>query len=157
MQKITTFLTFQERGEEAVNFYVSLFQNSRITNIVRYEDGGPFPAGTLINATFELDGQQFMAMDAGPHFRFAEGISLLVDCKTQEEVDRLYDGLAEGGEKQPCGWVRDKFGVSWQIVPSVLGELMGDPDRAKAQRVMEALMPMHKIDIAALQRAYEQG
>ena len=157
MQKVTTYLTFAERGEEAVKFYVSLFQNTRINNIVRYEEGGPFPAGSLLNASFELDGQQFMAMDAGPHFHFAEGISLMVDCKNQEEVDRFYDGLAEGGEKQPCGWVKDRYGVSWQIVPSVLGELMGGPDRAKGQRVMEALMPMHKIDIATLQRAYEQG
>ena len=114
-------------------------------------------APVVLNASFELHGQQFMAMAAGPHFRFAEGISLFVDCKTQEEVDRLYDGLAEDGEKQPCGWVKDKFGVSWQIVPSVLGQLMGDPDRAKAQRVMEAMMTMHKMDIATLQRAYDQG
>jgi predicted 3-demethylubiquinone-9 3-methyltransferase (glyoxalase superfamily) len=157
MQKITTFLTFAERGEEAVNFYVSLFKNSKINNIARYGEGGPFTEGSLLNASFELDAQQFMAMDAGPHFRFAEGISLFVDCKTQEEVDRLYDGLSEGGEKQPCGWVKDKFGVSWQIVPSMLGQLMGDPDRAKAQRVMEAMMTMHKMDIATLQRAYDQG
>ena len=157
MQKITTFLTYQERGEEAVNLYVSLFKNSKINNIVRYGDGGPFPPGSLLNASFELDGQEFMAMDAGPHFQFANGMSLMVDCKTQEEVDRLYDGLAEGGEKQPCGWVKDRFGVSWQIVPSVLGQLMGAPDRAKAQRVMEAMMTMHKMDIATLQRAYEQG
>lgn len=157
MQKITTYLTFAERGEEAVNFYVSLFPNSGINNIVRYGDGGPFPAGSLLNASFALDGQEFMAMDAGSHFHFAEGISLMVDCKTQEEVDRYYDGLAEGGEKQPCGWVKDRWGVSWQIVPSVLGELMGSPNRAKAQKVMEALMPMHKIDIATLQRAYDRG
>jgi predicted 3-demethylubiquinone-9 3-methyltransferase (glyoxalase superfamily) len=157
MQKITTYLTFAERGEEAVNFYVALFKNAKINNIVRYGDGGPFPAGSLLNASFDLEGQQFMAMDAGPHFQFAEGISLFVDCKTQEEVDRLYDGLSEGGEKQPCGWVKDRFGVSWQIVPSVLGQLMGDPDRAKAQRVMEAMLKMHKMDIAALQRASDQG
>jgi predicted 3-demethylubiquinone-9 3-methyltransferase (glyoxalase superfamily) len=157
MKKVTTYLTFPEKGEEAINFYVSLFKNSRITNIVRYEGGPPLAPGMLLNATFELDGQEFMAMDGGPSFNFAEGTSLFVDCETQEEVDHFYDSLSEGGEKQPCGWVKDRYGMSWQIVPRALGELMQDPDPEKSRRVMEAMLKMHKIDITELRRAHAQG
>lgn len=152
MQKITTFLMFPARAEEAVNLYVSLFDNARITGVQHFEAG---PAQGAAMLTFEIDGQEFSAMDGGPYFKFEQGISLMVDCKSQAEVDRLYDTLAEGGEKQPCGWVLDKFGVSWQIVPSELGRLMADPDREKAQRVTEAMLQMYKIDIATLQRAYD--
>jgi predicted 3-demethylubiquinone-9 3-methyltransferase (glyoxalase superfamily) len=153
LQKITTFLTFAERGEEAVNFYVATFPNSRITNLVRSEEGGPLPAGTLLNASFELDGQAFMAMDGGPHFSFAQGTSLFVHCTTQEEVDDYWNKLSAGGEEQPCGWVKDKYGLSWQIVPEQLGQLMQDPDRERAGRVMQAMLQMKKIDIAALEQA----
>lgn len=151
MQKVTTFLMFSTGAEEAVNLYVSLFKNARITSLTRF-DAGPGQGAAML--TFEIDGQTFNAMDGGPHFKFEQGMSLMVDCESQEEVDKLYDTLAEGGEKQPCGWVKDKFGVSWQIVPTVLGQLMGDPDREKARRVTEAMLQMQKIDIAALQRAY---
>lgn len=157
MQKITTFLTFNERAEEAVRFYVSIFKNSEITGMVRNDEGESGAKGTLLNATFQLDGHEFMAMDGGPYFSFAQGTSLFVNCETQEEVDELWEKLSEGGEKQPCGWLRDKYGVSWQIVPSVLGELMQDEDPEKSRRVMEALLKMSKIDIAALKQAYDQG
>lgn len=155
MQKVTTFLTFAERGEEAVNYYVSIFPNSRITNIARGEAGGPLTTGMLLNASFELDGQAFMAMDGGPYFSFAQGTSLFVHCTTQEEVDYYWSKLSAGGEEQPCGWVKDKFGVSWQIVPEQLGQLMQDPDRGRAGRVMEAMLKMKKIDIASLRAAYD--
>ena len=154
MQKVTTFLMFSQGAEEAVNLYISLFDNAQITGIQRFESE---PAQGAAMITFELDGQTFYAMVGGPHFKFEEGMSLMVDCASQAEVDRLYDTLAEGGEKQPCGWVKDKFGVSWQIVPTVLGQLMSDPDREKAQRVTEAMLQMYKIDIATLQRAYAGG
>ena len=155
MQKITTFLTFNDQAEEAVNFYVSTFQNSRIVSLSRSAEPGS--QGALFLATFELDGQQFMALNGGPHFSFAQGISLFVSCQTQEEIDQLWDRLSQGGEKMKCGWLKDKFGVSWQIVPSVLGELLrgGNPGRSK--RVMEALLKMDKLDIAGLTRAYEEG
>lgn len=151
MQKVTTFLMFPERAEEAVNFYVSLFDNARITDLTRFQSE---PAQGAAMITFEIDGQQFYAMDGGSYFSFAQGMSLMVDCESQEEVDRLYDSLAEGGERQPCGWVKDRYGVSWQIVPRILGQLMMDSDREKARRVTEAMLKMHKIDIAELQRAY---
>lgn len=156
MQAITPFLTFPARGEEAVNTYVGIFPNSRIDHLVRSEAGGPLPAGTLLNASFVLDGQPFMAMDGGPYFNFAQGTSFFIHCQTQAEVDFYWARLAEGGEEQPCGWVKDKFGLSWQIVPSILGELMQSPDRTRAGRVMEAMLTMKKIDIAALQQAYDQ-
>ncbi len=151
MQKVTTFLMFPSGAEEAVNLYVSLFKNARITGLTRFSSE---PAQGAAMITFEIDGQTFYAMDGGPHFKFEQGMSLMVDCESQEEVDKLYDTLAEGGEKQPCGWVKDKFGVSWQIVPTVLTELMTDPDQEKARRVTEAMLQMYKIDIAALRRAY---
>jgi len=149
MQKITTFLTYDHQAEEAVNFYVSIFRNSKITGINRYGEGG-----AVISATFALEGQEFMALNGGPSFNFAQGFSLFVNCETQAEVDELWEKLSEGGEKEPCGWLKDKFGVSWQIIPTALGEMLGDPDPEKAQRVMQAMLQMTKIDIAALRRAY---
>jgi len=157
MKKVTTFLTFKDRAEEAVNFYVSIFKNSKIDNIVRSGGEGPGAKGTLLNASFQLDGQEFMAMEGGPHFSFEEGFSLFVNCETQDEVDELWEKLSEGGEKGRCGWLKDKYGVSWQIIPSALGELMQDKDAAKAKRVMEAMLKMDKIDIKALRQAYSQG
>lgn len=157
MQKITTFLTYKDQAEEAMNFYTSLFKNSKIVNVMRSGDAGPGPKGSLLSATIQLDGQEFILLNGGPHFTFAEGISLFVSCETQEEIDKLYEKLSEGGEKQPCGWVKDKFGVSWQIVPPVLGELLRDKDPEKSKRVMLAMLQMKKLDIKALKQAYEQG
>jgi predicted 3-demethylubiquinone-9 3-methyltransferase (glyoxalase superfamily) len=155
MQKITTFLTFDHQAEEAVNLYTSIFPNSRIVSTTRYGDAGPGPKGSLMSATFELDGQEFMALNGGPSFTFGQGFSLFVDCETQEEVDQLWEKLSEGGEKGQCGWLTDKFGVSWQIIPRVLGELLGDEDPEKANRVMNAMLQMNKIEIDGLRRAYE--
>ncbi len=157
MQKITTFLTFNNQAEEAVNFYVSTFKNSKIESVSRYGEAGPLPAGTVMGATFSLDGQEFFALNGGPSFTFSEGISLYVNCETQEEVDYFWEKLSEGGEKGPCGWLKDKFGVSWQIIPAALGQLLGDQDPRKSQNVMQAMLQMKKIDIAALRRAYEQA
>ena len=156
MQKITTFLTFNDQAEEAVNFYTSLFKDSRIVSAMRYGEAGPGPKGAVMSAAFQLAGQQFIALNGGPYFSFAQGISLFVSCETQEEIDELYEKLSEGGEKQPCGWLKDKFGVSWQIVPPVLGEMLQDKDAGKAKRVMEAMLKMHKIDIKTLKQAFEQ-
>ncbi len=156
MQKITTFLTFDDQAEEAVNLYVSIFKNSRIVSMVRSDAEGPIAKGKLLNATFELDGQPFMAMDGGPYFSFAIGTSLFVNCETQEEIDELWEQLSAGGEKQPCGWLKDKFGVSWQIVPSVLGEMMSHPESGNSAKVIEALLKMSKIDIKTLKQAYSQ-
>jgi predicted 3-demethylubiquinone-9 3-methyltransferase (glyoxalase superfamily) len=155
MQKITTFLTFDGRAEEAVDFYVSIFEGSKIVSTSRYGDAGPGAPGTLMSASFELAGQPFIALNGGPSFTFSQGISLFVSCESQEEVDRFWDKLSEGGEKGPCGWLTDKFGVSWQVIPSALGELLGDEDREKANRVMAAMLQMSKIDIEGLRRAYE--
>jgi predicted 3-demethylubiquinone-9 3-methyltransferase (glyoxalase superfamily) len=153
MQKIKTFLWYDNQAEEAANFYTSLFPNSRIVDVTRYENAGP--SGTVTVVTFELDGQEFMAMNAGPYFKFNESISLYVDCESQEEVDRLWSAMtADGGEESMCGWLKDKFGLSWQIVPRALNELMSDPDREKADRVMQAMLQMQKIDVAKLQEAY---
>ena len=157
MQKITTFLTFNNQAEEAVNLYVSVFKNSKIVSTTRYGEGGPGPKGSVMSVEFLLDGQEFNALNGGPHFTFTDGISLFVSCETQEEVDELWEKLSEGGEKGPCGWLKDKFGVSWQIIPTVLGQLLGDKDPRKAQNVMQAMLQMTKIDIAGLRRAYEQG
>jgi len=156
MQKITPFLWFDNQAEEAINLYVSVFKNSKILSVSRYGEAGPGPAGTLMTATFQLEGQEFMALNGGPDHKFTEAISLFVDCKTQEEVDELWEKLSEGGEQGPCGWLKDRFGLSWQIVPSILGELLGNPDPVKSQRVMQAMLQMSKIDIAGLKRAYEQ-
>jgi predicted 3-demethylubiquinone-9 3-methyltransferase (glyoxalase superfamily) len=154
-KKITTFLTFDGRAEEAVNFYVSIFEDSRIVSSNRYGDAGPAPAGTFMSASFELAGQEFIALNGGPSFTFSQGISLFVDCETQQEVDELWEKLSEGGEKGPCGWLTDKFGVSWQIIPRALGELLNDPDPEKSKRVMEAMLQMSKIEIEGLRKAYE--
>lgn len=158
MQKITTFLWFDDQAEEAINFYTSIFPDSRIVSTTRYPEGAPGPAGKLMSATFELHGQQFMALNGGPQFKFTEAISLYVACETQEEVDSLWERLlADGGEEQMCGWLKDKYGLSWQIIPNALGELMNDPDPVKAQSVMQAMLQMKKIDIAELRRAYDSA
>jgi predicted 3-demethylubiquinone-9 3-methyltransferase (glyoxalase superfamily) len=154
-QKITTFLTFNDQAEEAVNFYTSVFEDSRIVSTARYGEGAPGPKGTLMSATFELAGQEFMALNGGPSFTFAQGISLFVNCESQEEIDDLWEKLSEGGERGPCGWLTDKYGVSWQIVPGVLGEMLNDKDAEKAKRVMDAMLQMGKIDIEGLRQAYE--
>jgi predicted 3-demethylubiquinone-9 3-methyltransferase (glyoxalase superfamily) len=154
-QKITTFLTYDGRAEEAVNFYTSIFDDSRIVSTSRYSEAGSAPAGSFMSATFELAGQEFIALNGGPSFTFAQGISLFVDCETQEEVDELWEKLSEGGEQGPCGWLTDKFGVSWQVIPRALGELLSDPDRETATRVMNAMLQMGKIEIDGLRRAAE--
>ena len=155
MQKITPFLWFDNQAEEAMNLYVSLFKNSKVLGVSRYGEGGPGPAGTVMTATFQLDGQEFMVLNGGPYFKFTEAISLFVNCETQEEVDELWEKLSEGGEVQQCGWLKDRYGLSWQIVPTALGEMLGDPDPKKAQSVRQAMLQMKKIDIAGLRRAYD--
>lgn len=146
MQKITTFLTFNDQAEAAVRLYTSVFARSKITNTMRAGD-------RVISVQFELQGQEFIALNGGPSFTFAEGISLYVSCETQPEIDELYAKLSAGGSEQPCGWLKDRFGVSWQVVPPILGELLGDPDREKADRVLQAMLKMTRIDIAALKQA----
>jgi predicted 3-demethylubiquinone-9 3-methyltransferase (glyoxalase superfamily) len=153
MQKLTPCLWFDTEGEEAANFYTSVFPNSRIVDVTRYGSAGPRPEGTVMTVSFELEGQQFVALNGGPDFTFNEAISFQVSCQDQEEVDRFWSKLSEGGEEGPCGWLKDKFGVSWQIVPTALPELLGDPDPAKSQRVMEAMLKMKKIDVSELERA----
>jgi len=153
MQKITPFLWFDDKAEEAANFYVSLFKKSKIDNVSRYGDAGPGPKGKVMTVTFQLNGQQFTALNGGPLFKFTEAISLLVNCESQQEVDELWEKLSAGGQKSRCGWLKDKYGLSWQIIPSALGKLMSDPDREKAGRVMKAMLQMDKIDIAALEKA----
>jgi len=155
MQKITTFLTFDDQAEEAINFYTSIFPSSRIVSTTYYGDAKPGAPGTLMSATFELERQQFMALNGGPSFSFAQGISLFVDCETQAEVDELWEKLSEGGEQGPCGWLTDKFGVSWQVIPRALGELLNDEDPERAKAVMNAMLKMSKIEIAGLREAYE--
>lgn len=155
-KKITTFLTYDGRAEEAMNLYTSVIPNSRITSTRYYGEAGPGEAGSLMTGTFELDGQEFMALNGGSSFTFGPGFSLFVSCETQDEVDQLWGKLSEGGEKGQCGWLTDRFGVSWQIVPTALGELLGDPDREKANRVMNAMLKMTKIEIAELERAAAQ-
>jgi predicted 3-demethylubiquinone-9 3-methyltransferase (glyoxalase superfamily) len=155
MQKITTFLTFNDQAEEAVDFYTSIFPDSRIVSTSRYGDAGPGPKGSLMTATFRLAGQDFIALNGGSSFRFAQGISLFVSCETQAEVDEYWEKLAEGGEHGPCGWLTDRFGVSWQVVPRVLGEMLNDEDAEKADRVMNAMLQMSKIEIGDLEKAYE--
>jgi predicted 3-demethylubiquinone-9 3-methyltransferase (glyoxalase superfamily) len=153
MPKITPWLWFDTEGEEAASFYVSIFPNSRITDISRYGSAGPRPEGTVMTVSFELDGLRFVALNGGPEFTFNEAISFQVDCKDQDDVDLYWSKLAEGGEEGPCGWLKDKFGVSWQIVPAALPRLLGDPDPARAQRAMKAMLGMKKIEIAELERA----
>jgi len=156
MQKITPYLWFDNQAEEAVNFYTSIFKNSKVLNVSRYGEAGPGPAGSVMTATFELDGQEFMALNGGPQYKFTEAISFLVNCKTQKEVDELWEKLSAGGEEGPCGWLKDKFGVSWQIIPTALGEMLSDPDPARSQRVMEAMLKMTKIELPVLKQAYEE-
>jgi predicted 3-demethylubiquinone-9 3-methyltransferase (glyoxalase superfamily) len=157
MGKITPFIMFNDQTEEAVNLYVSVFKNSKILSISRSGESAPGQKGTVFSATFVLEGQEFMAFNGGPHFTFSEGISLFVNCETQAEVDELWEKLSAGGGTGQCGWLKDKFGVSWQIIPTALGQLLGDKDPKKAQRVMQAMLQMSKIDIAGLRRAYEQS
>jgi len=155
MKKITPFLWFDHQAEEAMNFYVSIFKNSKVVSVNRSGDG-PEGKGKVNTATFELDGQEFMALNAGPLFKFTEAISFFVNCETQAEVDELWKKLSAGGEEGRCGWLKDKFGLSWQIIPKALSELLGDPDPVKSKRVLEAMLQMNKIDIAGLKRAHEQ-
>ena len=157
MQKITTFLWFDTQAEEAANFYVSLFKNSRISTVNRYGDAGPGPKGSVMMVTFQLEGQGFIALNGGPHFKFTPAISLMVDCETQEEVDQLWERLSEGGRKDRCGWLQDKYGLSWQIVPRALQQLMSDPDAKKSANVMQAMLQMDKIDINKLQEAHDRA
>ncbi len=153
MQKISTFLWFDDQAEEATKFYVSLFKNSKITNLTRYSEGSPGPVGKVMTVAFELDGQEFVALNGGPQFPFTEAISLLINCETQREVDELWEKLSTGGEKGQCGWLKDKYGLSWQVVPTALGKLLADKDPEKAKSVMQAMLQMSKIDIAELERA----
>lgn len=159
-QKITPFLWFDDQAEEAVNFYVSIFKDAAIGDIARYgEEGAQVsgrPKGSVMTVEFRIHGQEFIALNGGPHFKFTEAVSFVVNCETQEEVDRLWDKLSEGGEKSQCGWLKDKYGLSWQIVPTVLGEMMQDKNPEKAGRVMKAMLQMKKLDIKTLKEAYEQ-
>jgi predicted 3-demethylubiquinone-9 3-methyltransferase (glyoxalase superfamily) len=162
MQKITPFLWFDTQAEEAANFYTSVFKNSKIVSVARYGEEGVKasgrPKGTAMTIAFQLDGQEFVALNGGPHFKFTEAISFVVNCKTQEEVDHYWEKLSTGGDEkaQQCGWLKDKYGLSWQIVPTVLVEMLQDKDSKKSERVMEALLKMKKLDIKTLQRAYER-
>jgi len=154
MQKITPFLWFDGNAEEAANFYTSIFKNSKILNVARYGEAGPGTKGSAMTVTFELEGQQFIALNGGPHYTFSPAISFFVNCETQAEVDELWEKLTAGGKAVQCGWLQDKFGVSWQIIPKALMELMGDKDPVKSQRVFKAMLQMTKIDIEGLKRAY---
>ena len=156
MPKITPFPWFDGKAEEAVNFYVSVFKNSKTLSVSRYGDAGPGPKGTVMTVAFELDGQQFVALNGGPHFTFSPAISFVVSCETQEEVDHFWEKLSEGGKEVQCGWLEDKYGVSWQVVPRILPELLQDKNSEKTQRVSKAMMKMVKLDIKGLQRAYDQ-
>jgi predicted 3-demethylubiquinone-9 3-methyltransferase (glyoxalase superfamily) len=154
MQKITPFLWFDNKAEEAMNFYVSVFKNSKVVGVSRYGDAGPGPKGSVMTATFEIEGQRFIALNGGPTFTFTPAISLFVNCETQQEVDDLWAKLSAGGREDRCGWLQDKYGLSWQIIPSTLMDLMQDKDPEKSKRVMQAMLQMVKIDIAGLKKAY---
>jgi predicted 3-demethylubiquinone-9 3-methyltransferase (glyoxalase superfamily) len=154
MQKITPFLWFDGKAEEAMNFYVSIFRNSRVGKVTRYGAGGPGPRGTVMSATFQLEGQEFTALNGGPQYNFSPAISFFVNCESQAEVDELWEKLSAGGEKLRCGWLTDKYGVTWQIIPSALGRLLGDKDPRKAANVMQAMLQMQKIDVKGLEEAY---
>jgi predicted 3-demethylubiquinone-9 3-methyltransferase (glyoxalase superfamily) len=157
MQKISPFLWFDSNAEEAANFYVSIFKDSKILKIARYGEAGPAPAGSVMVVNFQIEGQNFIALNGGPLFKFTEAISFVINCQTQEEVDHYWNKLtAGGGQESQCGWLKDKYGLSWQVTPTILGELLADKDQKKAQRVMQAMLQMKKIDIAALQRAAAQ-
>ena len=153
MQKITPFLWFDGNAEEAANFYISIFKNSKMGKISRYGDAGPGPKGSVMSVTFQIEGQEFFALNGGPQFKFTPAISFFVNCETQKEVDELWDKLSVGGRTDRCGWLQDKFGVSWQIIPTVLGQLLGDKDPQRAKRAMQAMLQMTKIDINKLQQA----
>lgn len=155
-QRITPFLWFNNNAEEAINLYTSVFKNSKIVSMTRYGEGGPGPKGMVMSAVFELEEQLFYALNGGPQFKFTEAISLFVNCETQPEVDELWERLAEGGSKQRCGWLKDRYGLSWQIIPSILGKLLQDKDPIKSKRVMDAMLKMDKIDIETLKQAHEQ-
>lgn len=157
VQGPTPCLAFGDRAEEAINFYVSLFRNSRVVSILRSDGKGPLPGGKVQYATFLLDGREYAAFDGGPHFSFTDGFSLVVTCQTQDEIDEMWAKLSEGGEEGPCGWLKDRFGVSWQVVPAALGEMMGNPAGGNSAKVMEALLKMGKLDLATLRRAYGSG
>jgi predicted 3-demethylubiquinone-9 3-methyltransferase (glyoxalase superfamily) len=154
MQKITPFLWFDGKAEEATNFYVSIFKNSKITRVSRFGEGGPAPKGTVMSTSFQLEGQDFIALNGGPQFTFTPAISLFVNCETQAEVDELWQKLSEGGKQERCGWLKDKYGLSWQIIPTILGKLLQDPDPVKSKRAMTAMLQMDKIDIQGLQKAH---
>lgn len=157
MQKITTFLWFDNKAEEAMNYYVSIFKNSKVGRVTRYGDAGPGPKGSVMSVTFVLDGQEFFALNGGPKFSFTPAMSLFVNCETQQEVDELWEKLSEGGRKDRCGWLTDKFGLTWQVVPTALGQMIADKDPEKSKRVMMAMMKMTKLEIEALKQAYEQA
>jgi predicted 3-demethylubiquinone-9 3-methyltransferase (glyoxalase superfamily) len=157
MQKITPFLWFDGNAEEAMNLYVSVFKNSKIVSVRRYGDAGPGPKGSVMTGTFQIEGQEFHALNGGPKYKFTPAISLFVSCETQQEVDELWEKLSAGGHKDQCGWLQDKFGLSWQIIPSALGKMLGDKDPQKANRVMQAMLKMNKIDIKKLKQAYDQA
>ena len=155
MQKITPFLWFDGKAEEAMNFYVSIFKNSKVGKVTRYGDAGPGPKGSVMSATFQLEGQDFYALNGGPMYKFSPAISLFVNCETQQEVDELWAKLSEGGKPNRCGWLDDKFGVSWQIIPTALGQMLQDKDPEKSKRAMQAMLQMTKIDIAKLKQAFD--
>lgn len=157
VRSIIPCLTFNDQAEEAVSFYVSVFKNSRMVSIVRSSSEGPVSKGKVLHAVFELNGREFTAFDGGPSFSFSQGFSLVATCETQDELDEVWQKLSKGGEEGPCGWLKDKFGVSWQVIPAALGEMMGDPESGNAEKVMEALLTMGKIDIKTLERAYQQS
>lgn len=153
MPRITPNLWFDTKGEEAATFYTSVFPNSKITNITHYNEAGPRPAGTVLTVEFVLDGQEYIAINGGPEFTFSEAISLMINCADQEEIDYYWAKLSEGGEEGPCGWLKDKYGLSWQVVPGGMAELLNDPDQGRAQRAMAAVLGMGKLDVAAIHAA----
>ena len=157
MQKITPFLWFDGNAEEATNYYISIFKNSKIVSVTRYGEAGPGSKGTVMSTIFQLDGQEFFALNGGPHFTFTPAISFFVNCETQEEVDELWEKLSEGGEKQRCGWLKDKYGLSWQVIPAALGKMLQDKDTRKSRSVMKAMLQMEKIDMEGLKQAYDEG
>ena len=157
IQKITPFLWFDHQAEEAAGFYVSIFPNSKLVKVIRYGEAGPGPAGSAMTVEFQLEGQTFVALNGGPHFKFTEAISFVVNCQTQDEIDSYWEKLSAGGAPVECGWLKDKFGLSWQIVPTVLPELLSSPDPEKSERVMKAILAMKKLDIRALKQAYERS